>query len=230
MSVSQRQRQYLAAMGIPVWVSRDGGALPAEEAGSAAARGEDAESRWQALEARVAACTRCELHKSRTQTVFGTGSHEARLLVIGEAPGADEDRQGEPFVGRAGRLLNEMLLAIGLRRETVYIANILKCRPPNNRDPRPEEVVSCEPWLKGQIDLLQPQVILAVGRIAAQNLLKRDERIGAMRGRVHHYGEARIPVIVTYHPAYLLRSPKEKRKAWEDLKKVRQFLASSPGA
>lgn len=225
MGVSRQQHRYLHAMGIPVWISREADpARACEETVDVSPDLPDAESQWQALEARVATCTRCELHKTRTQTVFGTGSHAARLLIIGEAPGAEEDRQGEPFVGRAGKLLNEMLRAIGLQRETVYIANILKCRPPNNRDPRPEEVVSCEPWLKGQIELLQPRVILAVGRIAAQNLLKRDERIGAMRGRRYHYGETDIPVVVTYHPAYLLRSPKEKRKAWEDLKRVRRLL------
>ncbi len=173
---------------------------------------------WEALEARVAACTLCELHKTRTRTVFGVGNRSAEWMIIGEAPGADEDRQGEPFVGRAGQLLNEMLLAVGLTREAVYIANILKCRPPNNRDPRPEEVASCEPYLQRQVSLVAPRLILAVGRVAAQNLLKTDTRIGAMRGRQYHYGEARIPVVVTYHPAYLLRSPREKRKAWEDLK------------
>ncbi len=222
MGVTERQRHYLDAMGIPVWISRDA-AVPEAAVDDAVAF--DVAAEWRALEAQVAACTRCELHKTRTQTVFGVGSHEARLLIIGEAPGADEDRQGEPFVGRAGKLLNEMLRAIGLQRETVYIANILKCRPPNNRDPRPEEVVSCEPWLKRQIELLRPQVILAVGRIAAQNLLKREERIGAMRGQRYHYGDGEIPVVVTYHPAYLLRSPKEKRKAWEDLKRVRRLLS-----
>ncbi|MFQ5487995.1 MAG: uracil-DNA glycosylase family protein [Gammaproteobacteria bacterium] len=215
MELSQRQRQCLESMGIPVWQER--AARSAADLGS----GSDddiASLDWNALEARVAACTKCDLHKSRTQTVFGVGSREARWLIVGEAPGADEDRQGEPFVGRAGQLLNEMLLAIGFKREEVYIANILKCRPPNNRDPRPEEVASCEPYLKRQVALLQPDIILAVGRIAAQNLLKTDTRIGAMRGRLYSYGETGIPVVVTYHPAYLLRSPKEKRKVWEDLK------------
>jgi DNA polymerase len=138
-------------------------------------------------------------------------------LFIGEAPGAEEDRQGEPFVGRAGQLLNNMLLAIGLRREQVYIANVLKCRPPKNRDPRPEEAQACEPYLKRQIDLLRPKVIVALGRIAAQNLLKTDTPIGKMRGRTYVYADTSIPLLVTYHPAYLLRSPAEKRKAWEDL-------------
>ncbi|HKK04838.1 MAG TPA: uracil-DNA glycosylase [Gammaproteobacteria bacterium] len=172
---------------------------------------------WEALASRVAGCTACELHRSRTQTVFGVGDRRADWLVIGEAPGAEEDRQGEPFVGRAGQLLNNMLLAIGLKREQVYIANILKCRPPKNRDPRPEEVVCCEPYLARQVALLQPKIILAVGRIAAQNLLKTDTSLARMRGRVFNYGESQVPVVVTYHPAYLLRTPRDKRKTWEDL-------------
>ncbi|HEY4732456.1 MAG TPA: uracil-DNA glycosylase, partial [Gammaproteobacteria bacterium] len=174
----------------------------------------------------VVACIACELHKTRTQTVFGVGNRTAEWLIIGEAPGADEDRQGEPFVGRAGQLLNAMLLAIGLKREEVYIANILKCRPPENREPRPEEVASCEPFLKHQIALLKPRIILAVGRIAAQNLLKSEEPIGAMRGKRYTYEDTGIPLVVTYHPAYLLRSPQEKRKAWQDLLFAREVFKS----
>jgi DNA polymerase len=172
---------------------------------------------WAELQDTVSQCQLCELHGSRTQTVFGTGNRNADWLVIGEAPGKDEDLQGEPFVGRAGQLLNAMLLAAGLKREQVYIANILKCRPPNNRDPRPEEVVCCEPYLARQIALIQPRIILAVGRIAAQNLLKTDTPIGKLRGTVHRYADTGIPVVATYHPAYLLRSPLDKRKAWADL-------------
>lgn len=172
---------------------------------------------WPDLEAAVSSCTLCDLHQSRTQTVFGVGNRSADWLIIGEAPGRDEDLQGEPFVGRAGQLLNAMLFAAGLSREQVYIANILKCRPPNNRDPEPEEVVRCEPWLLRQIALVQPRIILAVGRIAAQNLLKTDTPIGKLRGSMHQLGDTGIPVIATYHPAYLLRSPLEKRKAWQDL-------------
>jgi DNA polymerase len=170
---------------------------------------------WDLLEKCVAACTACELHRNRTQTVFGVGNREATWLVIGEAPGEQEDLQGEPFVGRAGLLLNEMLRAIGLRRDEVYIANILKCRPPGNRDPRPEEVAACEGFLQRQIALMHPRIILAVGRIAAQSLLKTATPIGKLRGQVHHYQG--IPLVITYHPAYLLRSPQEKRKAWQDL-------------
>ncbi len=180
-------------------------------------RSDVATSTWDALQSRVSHCTACDLHTSRTQTVFGVGDHNADWLVIGEAPGADEDAQGEPFVGRAGQLLNAMLLACGLKREQVYIANILKCRPPDNRDPRPEEVVSCESFLMRQIQLIQPKLILAVGRIAAQNLLQCDTPIGKLRGKVHQFRDTGIPLIATYHPAYLLRSPAEKRKAWQDL-------------
>ena len=174
-------------------------------------------AQWDALRAQVLACTACDLHRTRQQAVFGVGNQQAQWLVIGEAPGADEDRQGEPFVGRAGQLLNNMLLAIGLRREQVYIANILKCRPPQNRDPRPEEVLRCEGYLQRQIELIRPAIILAVGRIAAQNLLKTDNSLALLRGKQFGYGERKIPVVVTYHPAYLLRSPSEKRKAWQDL-------------
>lgn len=179
---------------------------------------------WHALRARVASCQKCELHKARTQTVFGVGNPNADWLVIGEAPGADEDRQGEPFVGRAGQLLNSMLRAIGLPREQVYIANILKCRPPGNRDPKPEESASCTPYLHRQISLLEPRIILVVGRIAAQKLLETDVPLAKLRGQTHRYGPLSTPLVVTYHPAYLLRSPGEKRKAWVDLKFARSVL------
>lgn len=177
---------------------------------------------WGVLRERVAACTACaELCRTRTQTVFGVGNTRAEWLVIGEAPGAEEDRQGEPFVGRAGQLLNAMLLAIGLPRETVFIANILKCRPPGNRDPKPEEVSRCLPYLTNQIALLKPKIILAVGRIAAQNLLATDAPLARLRGKLHTFGDANTPLVITYHPAYLLRTPSDKRKAWEDLKFAR---------
>jgi DNA polymerase len=182
---------------------------------------------WDELQAQVAGCTLCELHSSRTQTVFGVGNRAADWLVIGEAPGKDEDQQGEPFVGRAGQLLNAMLQAIGLKREQVYIANILKCRPPNNRDPKPEEVVCCEPYLLRQIALIKPGIILAVGRISAQNLLQTDTPIGKLRGRVHRFRDTGIPLVATYHPAYLLRSPVEKRKAWQDLQLAVRTLQES---
>jgi DNA polymerase len=166
----------------------------------------------------VVACQRCaELVANRTQTVFGVGDRAALWMVIGEAPGADEDRQGEPFVGRAGQLLNAMLRAVGLARESVYIANVLKCRPPGNRDPRPDEAQRCIPFLKRQITLVAPRILLVVGRVAAQTLLETDAPVGRLRGRVHRFGEQRIPLVVTYHPAYLLRSPEQKAKAWQDL-------------
>lgn len=172
---------------------------------------------WPELEQAVRQCTRCPLHKTRSQTVFGVGNRRADWMVIGEAPGAEEDRRGEPFVGRAGQLLNAMLKAIGLAREEVYIANILKSRPPDNRDPLPDEVAACEPFLRRQIELVQPSIILALGRIAAQNLLQTDTKLGLLRGKRFLYPGTEIPLVVTYHPAYLLRAPQEKRKAWEDL-------------
>jgi uracil-DNA glycosylase len=177
---------------------------------------------WESLRAEVQRCTKCGLHTSRTQGVFGVGSREAKWMVVGEAPGAEEDRRGEPFVGRAGHLLDAMLRAIGLdRASNVYIANVLKSRPPGNRDPRPEEVAACLPYLMRQVELLKPRVMLAVGRIAAQNLLSTDAPLGRLRGKVHRFGELNTPLIVTYHPAYLLRTPSDKRKAWEDLKFAR---------
>ena len=183
---------------------------------------------WDALTAAVADCRECALCETRTQTVFGVGDRQARLLVIGEAPGADEDREGEPFVGRAGQLLNLMLAAIGLERRQVYIANILKCRPPGNRDPRPDEVKHCQDFLARQVDLIQPQAILSVGRISAQTLLGTETPVGRLRGRWFDFGPAAIPLRVTYHPAYLLRSPEYKGKAWEDLIAVARRLADAP--
>jgi DNA polymerase len=173
----------------------------------------------------VQSCTRCKLCETRTQTVFGVGPHTAPLMVVGEGPGADEDAQGEPFVGRAGKLLDEMLKAIGRsRRDNVFIANVVKCRPPGNRDPQPDEAEACRPYLETQIRLLRPRLIVALGRVAAQRLLQTDEALARLRGPLHHYGPERTPLFITYHPAYLLRSPREKAKSWEDLKKVARFL------
>jgi uracil-DNA glycosylase len=171
---------------------------------------------WDELVNAVRMCTKCSLHETRTQGVFGVGDRKARWMIIGEAPGADEDRQGEPFVGRAGQLLNSMLRAMGLAREQVFIANILKSRPPGNRDPRADETAACLPYLFRQIELVNPTLLLCVGRIAAQTLLETDTPIGKLRGKLHTLPSGR-PLIVTYHPAYLLRSPIEKRKAWADL-------------
>ena len=167
-------------------------------------------------------CTRCALSQGRTQVVFGMGDPVADLMFIGEGPGEQEDRQGLPFVGRSGQLLDRLLLEeLGITREQVYIANVVKCRPPGNRDPKPDEVAACLPFLMRQIALLQPRLMLAVGRIAAQNLLATDAPLGRLRGQLHSFGELNTPLIVTYHPAYLLRTPADKRKAWEDLKFAR---------
>ena len=188
---------------------------------------------WEALRAAVAGCQACGLCQSRKNTVFGVGDTQARWLVVGEAPGENEDLQGEPFVGQAGQLLDNMLKAIGLNRQatgeaSVYIANVLKCRPPANRNPGPEEVLQCEPYLRRQVELLQPQIILALGRFAAQSLLQASVPdvagipLGKLRGQVYRYGG--VPVIVSYHPAYLLRTPQDKAKAWADLCLARGLL------
>ena len=248
MNRDPRQQAYLRAMGIDVWVPRNLNATVVESSVTKEsipttpnAVTEQAKELilpnkdvfdvstldWRALRQQVENCQLCELHATRTQAVFGVGNQQADWLIIGEAPGADEDRQGEPFVGRAGQLLNEMLKAIGLQREQVYIANILKCRPPNNRDPKPEEAASCSPYLQRQIELIQPKVILALGRIAAQRLLQCNTSLARLRGQVHHLDTSPSPVIVTYHPAYLLRSPAEKRKAWQDLQFANKYVAQA---
>lgn len=179
---------------------------------------------WTALRDVVADCRRCGLCETRTQTVFGVGDTAARWMFIGEAPGADEDRQGEPFVGRAGQLLTSMIRATGLTRESVYIANVLKCRPPGNRDPQAAEAEACRAYLDRQVELVNPALVVAVGRIAAQTLLGTDDPLAKLRGRVHALGAARRPLVVVYHPAYLLRSPGEKRKAWLDLLQAKQVF------
>jgi uracil-DNA glycosylase family 4 len=251
MNCDPRQHAYLKAMGIDIWVRRDAPSpnspvedTPTIRTVSAAditseitlpsVPGTDIADvtalDWPGLAQQVANCQLCELHATRTQAVFGVGNQQADWLIIGEAPGADEDRQGEPFVGRAGQLLNAMLKAIGLSREQVYIANILKCRPPNNRDPRPEEAACCSPYLQRQIELIQPKLILALGRIAAQRLLQTNTSLARLRGQVHTLETTQSPVIVTYHPAYLLRSPAEKRKAWEDLQFAQRFVAQAMAA
>jgi len=182
---------------------------------------------WDALREAVNTCTRCKLHATRTQGVFGVGDQHADWLIVGEAPGADEDLQGEPFVGQGGRLLDAMLAAIGLRRgDNVYIANVLKSRPPGNRNPEPDEIAACMPYLLQQIELLQPKIIVAMGRFAAQSLLSSKDAIASLRGRVHHFHG--VPLIVTYHPAYLLRTLTDKAKAWEDLCLARQTYAALP--
>lgn len=245
-----RQLAYLRALGIPLWVPRpvsapavtapaqsgdapsspENTALPAGPATGPARHGVEPDPvermDWAELRQAVSACQRCGLHATRRQTVFGAGDVHARWLFIGEAPGADEDRQGEPFVGRAGQLLTAMIRALGQRREEVYIANILKCRPPRNRDPEPGESRLCRPYLRRQIALLSPGIIVTLGRVAAQNLLQTEEPISRLRARRHEYEDTGIPVVATYHPAYLLRSPTEKRKAWDDLRLARTMVTS----
>jgi uracil-DNA glycosylase family 4 len=205
-------------MGLaPVWRLRN---KPA----SAPVAPAQAGAQWIELKQAVPACTACGLHKTRTQTVFGVGDENADWMLIGEAPGAEEDRLGDPFVGQAGKLLDAMLAAIGLKRgENVYIANVLKCRPPGNRNPEPGEVEKCTPFLKQQIALIQPKLIIAMGRFAAQTLLSSDATIASMRGRVFRYEG--VPLIVTYHPAYLLRNLPDKAKAWADLVFARKTMA-----
>lgn len=180
---------------------------------------------WAALEESVASCQRCPLASTRKHTVFGAGDKEARLMIVGEAPGAEEDKQGKPFVGQAGKLLDNMLMSIQLTRQHgVFITNVLKCRPPQNRNPRLDEVTCCSPYLMRQITLVQPDVILAVGRYAVNSLLQTEAPISSLRGRLHQYAD--IPVIVTYHPAYLLRNLPDKWKTWQDLLLVKKVLVS----
>jgi DNA polymerase len=223
------RRQYLQLMGISCWQKRSSApakkprevvAESVETAATVAADQPaavfDADSMdWPTLTESILSCRRCELHSKRKQAVVGVGSHNADWMFVGEAPGAEEDRRGEPFVGPAGKLLNAMLFALGLKREDVYIANVLKCRPPQNRDPQASEVAQCEPYLLRQIELIQPRVIIALGRHAAHSLLKTDKALNKMRGDKHLYHD--IPTVVTYHPAYLLRNPADKAKAWQDL-------------
>ncbi|MDP2879211.1 MAG: uracil-DNA glycosylase [Sulfuricella sp.] len=212
-----RREIYLQEMGLgPVWRARgvqadapdlvDAGAMDSAE-----------------LKAAVAGCTACELHKTRTQAVFGVGDENADWLFIGEAPGAEEDAQGEPFVGQAGKLLDNMLKSIGLKRgDNVYITNVVKSHPPNNRNPLPNEIAACIPYLRRQIDLIQPKLIVTLGKIASEALLGREATIASLRGKVHAYQG--IPLIVTYHPAYLLRTLQDKARAWEDLCLAKQTM------
>ncbi|MGB1581102.1 MAG: uracil-DNA glycosylase [Nevskiales bacterium] len=205
----------------------------AQEVATKAPNAAVASMEWPQLEASVKACTACGLCADRTQAVFGVGVQDADLLIVGEGPGAEEDKQGFPFVGPAGQLLDKMLAAINFARrpsaeqQGAYIANIVKCRPPQNRDPLPEEAAACRGYLERQVALVKPRLILAVGRVAAQNLLQTEAPLGRLRGTVHRHETSNTAVMVTYHPAYLLRSPGEKRKAWEDLKQARALLSGS---
>jgi DNA polymerase len=224
--MSTRRERILAELDLgPRWRLRGRTPGPAADAPSVTPSGvfesEDRAARiarmdWPELKESVSTCQACALCKSRTKTVFGVGDERAQWLLVGEAPGAEEDARGEPFVGQAGRLLDNMLASIGLRRgENVYIANVLKCRPPGNRNPEAHEVAQCGPYLERQIQLIEPKLILALGRSAAQTLLQTDASIASLRGKRFSYRG--VPLIVTYHPAYLLRSLPEKAKAWEDL-------------
>ena len=213
--IREEFRSHLHTIGIAVWSRRDQPSM---------SKTGDVLPDWNSLSITVRSCRKCQLHCTRDSTVLGAGSKSPPCLIIGEAPGAEEDRVGEPFVGRAGHLLTAMLRSIGLAREQVYITNMVKCRPPGNRDPLEEEIESCEPYLLRQIEMLSPKVIVATGRIAAQNLLHTKEPLGRLRGRVHSYGATRLPMIVTYHPAYLLRRPRQKSESWDDLRLLKSIM------
>ncbi len=231
MTTAARKSRYLAAMGIHRYVAR-GADVTVVDAGTANATVETtaAVDELSALDVTVSGCRKCSLCETRRQTVFGVGNPAADCMLVGEAPGAEEDRQGKPFVGRAGQLLDAMLFAVGMNRDEVYIANVLKCRPPQNRDPQGEEVVRCEPYLHRQVDLVAPRLIVAMGRFAAQSLLRTTEAISRLRGREFTYRDTGIPLIVTYHPAYLLRNPADKSKAWDDLLLMQKKLAEAESA
>ena len=225
--MTTRREAILREMGLaPIWKAKGAPALPSaapivEEEGvpstpSVAREARISKMDWPSLSQAVSSCTACPLHKTRTQAVFGVGDESADWLLVGEAPGAEEDQKGEPFVGQAGRLLDAMLASISLSRTAnVYIANVLKCRPPANRNPEPAEVARCSPHLERQIDLIRPKLILAMGRFAVQTLLNTEASIASLRGTLHAYRG--VPLIVTYHPAYLLRTLPDKAKAWQDL-------------
>ncbi|MEE2684585.1 MAG: uracil-DNA glycosylase [Pseudomonadota bacterium] len=181
---------------------------------------------WETLAEMTYKCAKCDLHKSRIQVVFGSGRRDAKLLIIGEAPGAEEDKQGKPFVGRSGKLLNSMLKAININREDTFITNILKCRPPKNRDPQIEEIDKCRSYLIRQIELIKPKIVLTLGKIASQIILDSDETIGEIRGKKIFSNIIKMPVVASYHPAYLLRNPSAKEKSWEDLKIIKKAIGS----
>ncbi len=229
-----RRKKYLKALGVETWALRSSPAraeplvavIPEVKASAAPpANIIQVPSDWAGLRAMVKDCRKCRLCETRIQTVFGVGPEQAPLMVVGEGPGADEDAQGEPFVGRAGKLLDEMLKAIGHSRKTnTYIANVVKCRPPENRNPAEDEAESCRAYLEQQLRLVQPKLIVALGAVAAKLLLRTETPVGKLRGSLHRWGQDNTPLMVTYHPAYLLRSPGEKAKSWDDLKKIHKFL------
>ena len=210
-------RSYSPRRGLPTLTEPE-----VETADSIYSETDSAELRLTVLREELGDCTRCRLASTRTTIVYGSGNPGADLMFVGEAPGRDEDKQGMPFVGRAGQLLTKIIEAIDLKREDVYIANVIKCRPPKNRNPESDEIETCEPYLFGQVDAIQPKVIVALGSFAVRTLLKSDETISKMRGRVFSYRGAHL--VPTFHPAYLLRNPEKKREVWEDMKKVRAML------
>jgi DNA polymerase len=206
-------------LGLDGWV-KSSGSPERNESSHPAVPSLSLPSDLEAVIAELGDCRRCKLHAYRTQIVFGTGNPQAKLVFVGEAPGRDEDLQGEPFVGQAGQLLNKIIQAIQLSREQVYIGNIIKCRPPENRNPEPDEIMACEPFLIKQLQVIRPKLICALGAFAAQTLLKTEEKISSLRGKFHEYQG--IPLMPTYHPAYLLRNPNRKREVWEDMKKIKR--------
>ncbi len=223
--IDEQRRQYLAAMGIDVWLPRDA----ADEQQAAVIASDLVEEPLPVdagsdLDADIRACQRCPLAATRTQVVIGRGSLTADWLIIGEAPGAEEDKRGQPFVGPAGGLLERMLKAIDLSADDYYIANTVKCRPPGNRNPAAVEIEACGDFLRRQIASVQPRIILVLGRVAAQSILASDQPLARLRGRLHHHPQTGIPLVVTYHPAYLLRSPRDKGKSWQDLCLAREIL------
>lgn len=213
---------YLDTMTASEFIRRMDAPESARETSSAAQTDLPRANSLQVIQASAAGCIACSLHETRTKSVFGRGNPLAELMVIGEAPGEEEDRTGEPFVGRAGKLLDVLLQAVGFPRDSVYICNVLKCRPPSNRNPLPNEVELCSGFLRSQIDAIAPKVLLAVGKFAAQTLVQSEESIGRLRGHVHQYNG--VPVVVTYHPAYLLRSPNQTRTAWHDFQLLRSVI------
>ncbi|MFW6201564.1 MAG: uracil-DNA glycosylase, partial [Gemmatimonadota bacterium] len=200
----------------------DASTSPSDAARQQRGGADDSPRALEVLREEALGCTKCRLHEDRRNVVFGEGAEDADVVVVGEAPGREEDRTGRPFVGPAGKLLDLLLLSVGLPRERVFICNVLKCRPPKNRDPRPDEVECCSPYLRRQLEVISPRVLLAVGRFAAQTLSDSDESIGRLRGRVHTYRG--IPLVASYHPAYLLRSPNQVQRTWEDFQLMRQVL------
>jgi len=244
----QMRRQYLEAMGVDVWLSRSpiqAEVTPLDLTGAVTAPvsvGSTVQSTaqprtsnpeevalWQDLSREVRSCQACVLSEQRTQAVFGSGDRDADWLIVGEAPGQEEDKQGEPFVDTSGLLLNDMLFALGLKREQVFVTNVVKCRPAQKRDLRTDEIASCANYLRRQVDLVKPKIILLLGRVAAQSILSSTANIGDMRGSTHYFPDTKIPMVIAYHPAYLIRKPLDKRKMWQDLQYAYRVYSQGEG-